>query len=237
MMERKLEMPPRYDLHMHSRHSVDSLNRPARIIAAAQKRGLAGIAVTDHDSIAGGLEASRLAPAGFVVIVGAEYYTEAGDIVALFLSREIKSRTAVDVINEAHDQGGLAFLPHPLRGHRGLTDAVLRAVDGFEVLNSRAGWFDPLNAASALPDWSLLGGKAALGCSDAHLISEIGRAYTVIEGPRTAENVRAAIQAAATQPGGRPGPARNFYMSQFVKATRTGNFTPAFRFLRRRLPW
>ncbi len=212
----------RFDLHMHSRRSFDCLMTPKGIIRAARRRGLAGIAVTDHGTIAGGVDTLAVAPSDLLVIVGAEIYTTAGDIVCLFLTDEIVGDDPLDVIAQTRAQGGVAFFPHPLRSHPPIIPpAVLEACDGYEVLNGRAGWFSPELATSRGTDWSPFAGKARLANSDAHLYSEVGVAYTAIAGPATAENVRSALLAGATVPGGARGPARNFYISQLIKMAKT----------------
>jgi len=208
---------------MHSRRSIDSINSARMLINAARRRGLAGIAVTDHDTIAGGLDVAAAAPPDLLVVVGAEYYTDIGDIVGLFLVREVHSRAAVDVIDEIHDQGGLAVLPHPMRGHPAIPDAVLEAFDAYEALNSRAGWFDPRAAPDSQKGWGALTGKPVLASSDAHLPWEVGNAFTSIGGPITAENLRSSIVAGRTAVHGSAGPPRNFYVSQLVKAARSGD--------------
>lgn len=208
---------PRYDFHMHTRHSHDSMMRPRKLVEVALARGLAGIAVTDHDTIAGGLEARREAPPGFLVIVGEEISTEAGDIVGLFLEEEIRTRDPLVALAQIREQGGLAFLPHPLHGHKRITADVLRAVDAYETLNSRAGWFDP----SCAHLWEPLKGKTVLGCSDAHLYHEVGRASTSMPGPATTANVRECLLAGRTRPHGTVGHRGNFYFSQFIRLVKT----------------
>ena len=222
----------RYDLHMHSHHSVDCMMKPRDLVRSALARGLRGIAVTDHDTIRGGVETAAIAPPGLLVIVGAEIHTSAGDIVGLFLEREIESRDAVAVVAEIHAQGGIAFLPHPLRGHRGLTDPVLDVVDGYETLNSRAGFFD-LATAPGPVDWARLSGRARLGSSDAHLRREVGRAWTEMPGPPTLANVKAQLAAGRSTPGGVRGPAIDFYRSQFIKLVKTGDVGMVTRLVRR----
>lgn len=224
----------RYDLHMHSRRSPDSALSAKRIIALAKQRGLSGIAVTDHGTIAGGLDAAALAPPDLLVIVGAEIYTLVGDIVCLFLTSEIVGRDPLDVIAQTHQQGGVAFLPHPLRSHPPLIPReVLEACDGFEVLNSRAGWFSPENAPSRGTDWRALSGKTRLANSDAHLGSEIGAAYTLIDGPATAENVKQALLRGMTSIGGARGPTHNFYLSQLIRVVKTRDVAMLARLARR----
>jgi predicted metal-dependent phosphoesterase TrpH len=67
-----------YDLHIHSRYSDGTL-QPAELINKAIDRDLAGVALTDHDTIAGipeaAAEAQRL---GFTFVPGVELTTDYG---------------------------------------------------------------------------------------------------------------------------------------------------------------
>ena len=49
-----------FELHIHSKYSFDSLMSLESIIKEAKLRGLDGIAITDHNTIKGGLEAQRI---------------------------------------------------------------------------------------------------------------------------------------------------------------------------------
>lgn len=40
-----------YDLHIHSKYSSDGVLDPEKIVKIATKRGLSGIAITDHNTI------------------------------------------------------------------------------------------------------------------------------------------------------------------------------------------
>ncbi len=212
----------RCDLHMHSHHSYDSLVKPRAIFRAALRRGLRVVAVTDHETIAGGLEARMAAPSDLMVIVGCEIRTECGDIVCLFLREEIKSRDALGVIAEAHTQGGIAFLPHPLIGRPPrIPDAVLDACDGFEAFNSRTGSFSPLAAPEGGTRWERLAGKAVLANSDAHSAAEIGLAWTEMKGPATEENIKHCILERRTMPGGSRGPRGSYFRSQLIRMVKT----------------
>ena len=85
------------DLHIHSKYSFDSLLSPKTILKVAKKKGLTGIAVTDHNTIRGGLEVKEInKDRDFTVIVGSEVQTEIGDIIGLYLSDEIKSRISIE---------------------------------------------------------------------------------------------------------------------------------------------
>lgn len=67
-----------YDLHTHSRAS-DGMNAPEENVRLARDKGLAGLAVTDHDTVAGVpaalAEGQRL---GMHIIPGVEISTQAG---------------------------------------------------------------------------------------------------------------------------------------------------------------
>lgn len=168
-----------FDLHMHSRHSFDGLMSPAHMIALGKRRGLSGIAVTDHNTIAGGLEAAaRNNDPSFLVIVGSEVVTEVGDILALFLTKEIRSQRSLDVVDEIHDQGGIAILPHPYNQHQDLTSALFAKLDGVEIYNGRdkRDYSQQAYAEIAEPF-----GLATMANSDAHLYWEIGRACTEMD--------------------------------------------------------
>ena len=63
-------------MHMHSTYS-DGVRTPAELISMAKSKGLAGIALTDHDSMEGfGELAAAAAPAGVEVMTGVELSCE-----------------------------------------------------------------------------------------------------------------------------------------------------------------
>ncbi len=65
-----------HDLHTHSVHS-DGVHPPAEVVARAAAAGLAGLALTDHDTTAGWAEAATAAEAaGLAFLGGIELSTE-----------------------------------------------------------------------------------------------------------------------------------------------------------------
>jgi predicted metal-dependent phosphoesterase TrpH len=151
--------------------------RPEKILAIAKKVGLDVVAITDHDTILGGLEGRKYQEKyGVRVIVSSEVKSDAGDIIGLGLEEEIRSREWKDVIDEIRDQGGVVVLPHPYRSHRSVQD-LAKAVDLVEVWNARS---TPEQNARALELASRLGKKGIIG-SDAHLLREIGNAKAIYE--------------------------------------------------------
>ena len=96
----------KYDLHIHSKYSSDGVLDPEKIVKIAIKRGLNGVAITDHNTIIGGLKAKNYETEDFKVIVGSEISTERGEIIGLFLKEEIKPGNVQEVISEIKEQNG-----------------------------------------------------------------------------------------------------------------------------------
>jgi predicted metal-dependent phosphoesterase TrpH len=172
----------KYDLHLHTRYSPDGTLGVRDIVRIARKRGLDGIAITDHDTIRGGLEAVKLKPEGIDVICGCEVNTDRGDVIGLFLTEEIKAREHVAVIEEIHAQGGIVIVPHPFDSLRGsafwLSDRDAPLIDAVEVINARCVFRRSNAAAERYADRYAL---AVTGGSDAHFGAEIGNAGTFID--------------------------------------------------------
>lgn len=172
----------RVDLHIHTCYSPDSLMRLDEVVAAAARRGLGALAITDHDAIDGALALARIAP--FPVIVGEEIETGDGEVIGLFLKEFIPPRLGpAETISLIRQQGGVVYVPHPFDSHRfPLREPVLQSlvsqVDLVEVLNARVSnaAFN-VRAESFARERSLPGGAG----SDAHTPGEIGRAYVAMD--------------------------------------------------------
>jgi len=161
------------DLHIHSQYSPDSRSKPEMIVRRAAELGLRAIAVTDHDSWRGAREAARIAPKDLLIVPGAELKTEKGDLLALFVDAEIRSRAFADAVDEIHRLGGLAIVPHPgVSPKIGAQDITL--ADGLEVFNATLS--EKANARSARFAAEL--NKPGIASSDAHMILEIGNGAT-----------------------------------------------------------
>jgi predicted metal-dependent phosphoesterase TrpH len=159
-----------YELHSHSTYS-DGLASPREIVEYA-KRSLDGIAITDHDAIAGSIEALEYSTDKFRVLPGMEVSSADGHILALNV-RELVPRDlpASETVDRIHGLGGLAIAAHPYdRRRKGVGDLIFRvpfdaveAVNGHTFGNRRAPW-----KACADAGLTLVGG------SDAHTLAEVG---------------------------------------------------------------
>lgn len=166
------------DLHTHSMYSSDSGLRPETLIKIARKKHLDGIAVTDHNTIKGGIRTRSIAPDDFLVIPGTEIRTEKGEIIGLFVEEEITAGIFEEVRERIVDQGGIVVLPHPYRNNSRDPADLVNTVDALEVMNARTS--PSLNEKALLLAEKFQ--KPKVGGSDAHTIFEIGRAYTYIPG-------------------------------------------------------
>ncbi len=150
--------------------------KPAKIVDVSHNRGLAGIAVADHHTIQGGLKARDLNRSSLIVIVGSEIKTDWGDVVCLFLEREITSRRFLEVVGQVREQKGLLILAHPFWKHT-LSKELLTHVDLIEVFNSRISPRRNLKAENLAQKTGL----PQVAASDAHLPWEIGKGATCFE--------------------------------------------------------
>jgi predicted metal-dependent phosphoesterase TrpH len=167
------------DLHTHTLCSKDSCNQYDRIIEAVQRAGLDGIAVTDHNEFRGALELQRRAP--FTVIAGEEIKTSRGEIIGLFLTERISpGLDPSQTVQRIHEQGGLAYVPHPFDEVRG--SRIER--DALESVAPHIDFLEVFNARNALPRFNqraleyarrhnILAGAG----SDSHTYREYGHAY------------------------------------------------------------
>jgi glycosyltransferase involved in cell wall biosynthesis len=172
------------DFHMHTNHSRDCVVPVADLLERAAEVGLDVVAITDHNEISGGLEASEIADGyGVRVIVGEEVKTAEGEVIGLFLKERIPpGLTFAETIAEIKGQGGVVYVPHPFdRLHAVPGSSLLKAnlgdLDVVEVFNSRIAYPGFNDTALRFSQRYRLPGAAG---SDAHVLPGIGTALTGI---------------------------------------------------------
>jgi len=186
----------KYDLHIHTYNSACSVLRSETILKVAKKVGLDGIAITDHDTIKGGVGVSKAnKDRDFDVIPGIEVYTDRGHVLGFYVNEEIRSREFFGVVDEIKKQGGIVVIAHPFRLMPMLRSKfkgvdVKKYLDAVECYNGRTSYLANKQSNKFADKLSL----AKIGGSDAHFSFEIGKAITVFEG-----DLRSAIKNGKTR--------------------------------------
>ena len=157
---------------------------PHLLVKTAWKRGLDGIAITDHNTIKGALKAKEENTIkDFEVIIGSEIKAaDGGEILAYYLSEEIKPGPFADIIDKLRQQDAVIAFAHPfdiVRKHFKASQVRRADIDALEVLNGRISlpffnWRAKRFAAKKR--------VAGIAGSDAHFLFEVGRCYTQFEG-------------------------------------------------------
>jgi predicted metal-dependent phosphoesterase TrpH len=170
------------DLHLHSCYSDDAGGTPEEIIKLLKKKGLQGMALTDHNTIEGSLKARRVAPHDFLVIPGVEVSTADGHLLALNVTENIPRGVSVEeTIETILGHGGIPIVPHLFRLFSGIKkDKLLKIqtkISALEVFNGCSVPRTNLKTAKIARAFNLGG----TGGSDAHDPRYVGYAYTIVD--------------------------------------------------------
>ncbi len=180
----------RFDLHVHSFFSGDAASSPEALVAAARRRGLAGIAITDHNSCKAhaycrehGLSNAEGTPVdGFLVVPGVEVSTADGHMLCIGTTLpDMLGLPAVEVEATIQELGGVAIPAHPYdRWRAGIREKILDqlttpVIEGFNAaVTSRE-----FNAQARA--YAERTGRRMTAGSDAHHASAVGTASTGYE--------------------------------------------------------
>ena len=193
------------DLHVHTCYSSDALTTLKEVRIYAKKRGLDGVAITDHDTIDGALRLTR--SNGILTIPGVEVSTSRGHVLGLNISDLIPSGLDLQkTIELIHDHGGVAVAAHPTVFGRRIKGQVVSHFDAVEVINASA--FPFLTSSHLSQKLAIRFHLPQTAGSDAHYAPEIGYAYTIIDAEPQIDEVIQAIKTGRTLIFGRPIPWR-----------------------------
>jgi predicted metal-dependent phosphoesterase TrpH len=179
-----------FDLHVHTSCS-DGFLSPEKTVTLAMRKGLSGIAITDHNTIKGSIQARNFVEnnniGNFKVIVGSEISTTKGHIIGLFLKNEVTSRNFNSVLEEIREQEGVVVAAHPVRipllnwirkkSYQKLNHEDLKQIDFIESWNSQ----NKKKANALAKSLALQHLKPILVGSDAHFAWELGNARVKIQ--------------------------------------------------------
>ena len=189
------------EFHCHTHASADSLTRPQDLIATARRKGIDRLIVTDHNTIAGALEAQAVDPE--LVIVGEEIMTTRGELLASFVYENVPAGlTPQEAIQRLKAQGAFISVSHPFdilrEGHWNEGDLleILPFVDAIEVYNSRCLFPQYNRRARQFAEKHNIAGTVG---SDAHTLFEVGRSVFLLEPFEGPEAMRGVIRRGVPQ--------------------------------------
>ena len=198
----------RFDLHVHSNCS-DGRDEVKTILQAARRRGLAGLSITDHDTLKGSQKALQIIREdrlNLILIPGAEVTTTEGHLLVLGIEElPPRDRSPEETADLAREQGGISIVPHPYHPFRHAIGRIPDC-DAVEVYNSKH-LFGIANARARrgarkkhLP---------MVAGSDSHFAATVGLGVTEIQAA-DAEAAVAAIRDGRTRVVGKRTPPRFF---------------------------
>jgi len=192
------------DLHTHTHYSEDATTTLKELIHSAKKRGLEGVAVTDHDITLGALRLTK--QKHLIVIPGAEISTLDGHVLALNVTEPIEPKLSlVETAEKIRRLGGIAVIAHPgavLKTGLGNKISSASNLDGIEVINAAAFPFFLSTYLSRRLARRL--GLPQTAGSDAHHPNEIGNAFTMVNADSNRDEIIEAIRKGKTVPFGKP---------------------------------
>jgi predicted metal-dependent phosphoesterase TrpH len=153
------------------------------MIEAAISKGLGGMIITDHDSIAGSLVGRKVALRfkDFKVIPGAEVTSRSGHILAIGIENDVPRGLSVEeTVERIHDLGGIAVASHPFSSQvrPSLREEGLKT-DGVEVFNATNRAHSNFKALTL----AQVHGRPRTAGSDAHWAKTLGNAGIICEDP------------------------------------------------------
>ena len=192
-------MSLKIDLHVHTRYSRDSSITLKQVVSFAKKRGLDGVAITDHNTVKGAL---KMKTRDIIVIPGIEISTLNGHLIGLNLTTSIPAKLGIEeTIQLIHDAGGIAVAPHPTAFYKSPPSRKVSSYDAVEVMNASSVPFSILTHYSRKFAESL--GLPQTGGSDSHYAPEIGAAYTMVKSGAAVDEIVSAIKKGNVYPMGR----------------------------------
>ena len=176
----------KFDLHIHTKYSLDCTSKPEKIVKIAKKRGMDGIAVTDHDNIRGWNHMIEVTKKfDLMLVLGQEVRirrnSESFEILGLFLNDRIKRGGVEEIVDQIKEQDGIACLPHPFDPFKvrfNDRDSLVKKIDAVEIFNARVPRSIYNKKAFNFAKKYELGMTAG---SDAHTELEVGRGFVIAD--------------------------------------------------------
>ena len=168
----------KFDLHVHTTLSSCSQLTLEQILNNAQAKGLNGVCITDHDTMAAAASLQEgIQENDLCVLVGMEYATQGGDFLLFGPFENLPIGLPAETVLAAVDNaGGVAIAAHPCRPGRStdislLEKGLCRIIEGVNGRNAA-------QANQAVVPWPEHYQVGIVGGSDAHTLDELGQIPT-----------------------------------------------------------
>jgi len=177
-----------FDMHIHTTLSPCSQLQLPQILDQAKVRGLDGVCITDHDTMAVRHTISEgIQDNGLCVIFGMEYTTSEGDFLLFGPFEELPlNLTAKALLSHVASVDGVAIGAHPFRAQRQISEEILKEqlCNIIEGVNGR----NTLHENQRVLEWHKRYKLRQVGGSDAHSLDEIGLVPTSFTVPIRSRN-------------------------------------------------
>jgi len=182
--------------HIHTYHSEDCVSRVEDIVEKAIELKYDLIIVTDHDTTKGAYEALKVAQGRINVIIGAEFGTEMGHILAINIDDTVEKNCMKtgkkydfdDLVKKVREQNGLLFLAHPVQSRAKINFDFVEKLDGIELINARVESSFAIKKSNELNKRirAKYNPSVIAGC-DAHTIKELESTYMEVDVPDSSQ--------------------------------------------------
>jgi predicted metal-dependent phosphoesterase TrpH len=170
----------KFDFHIHSKYSFDSLTDPKSLIKKASFNGYGAIAITDHDFYNPQFPnlMKRAQEYNLLLIPGEEISFPHGEIIALFINEFIERGPLDRVLNDIYNQDGIAIFAHPFKrtSNIKIIEDISKIID-FCELNGRESHLNNKKVELLCRSNNI----KIIASSDSHYLAEFGNFYSIAE--------------------------------------------------------
>lgn len=176
------------------------------MLKLAKKRGLNGLAFTEHNKVWKKDKLPRIE--NFLVIPGVEVKTLQGEVIGLFVEHHVPKKISfIETVEMIHDQNGLVVIPHPFDSIRNKSRLKIEGYSNWKHgyvkisdIKKHVDLIEGFNARCLRPEFNEIAqefarklGKPLTAGSDAHFPWEIASAITLLPEVESLDELREAL--------------------------------------------
>ncbi|MBW1743486.1 MAG: PHP domain-containing protein [Deltaproteobacteria bacterium] len=191
--------PLKVDLHIHTKEdSEDEILYSAReLIDEAVLRGFDALSITNHDTLTFSTElGSYAAERDLVLIPGVEASIHSKHVLLLNMPFEDDYYTSFEHVLKQKTSNSLVIAPHPYFPGPTCLNGTLEAMPHlFDAIEYSCFHTPRIDFNRQAVQFAQKHGLAVVGNSDAHVLDQLGLAYSLVEAEKTPDAIIQAIKA------------------------------------------